>query len=166
MKLLAQPTTVFNDYKKVGLYVPTSHCTFKCVTEANAKGIKFIECQNHALAGCSKRIDMSAKEIYDIAQNDVFVEAIILSGLDPLDSFEETMKFVDEFRKLSDMELVIFTGYKEEEISDKIEMLSKYNGITMKVGRYDPTIPAKYDPIGEVTLATGNQYFINVSNLN
>jgi hypothetical protein len=165
MKLLAQPKTVFNDYKKVGLYVPTSCCTFKCVTEAKEKGIEFIECQNHALLGCNK-INMSAKDIYNMVQEDVFVEAVILSGLDPLDSFEETIEFIDEFRKLSDMEIVIFTGYKEEEISNKMSLLSKYNGITMKVGRYDPTIPPRYDPIGEVTLATGNQYFINLTTLN
>ena len=160
MRLLGEPRTTFNDYKKTGLYIPTSFCTFKCVKEAKAKGIDFVECQNHELIKQEFLLDLSAKDVIEeYIENDPFIECIILSGLDPMDSFEETFHFIKEFRELSDLEIVIFTGYYEHEVLEDLIRLKEFKDITIKFGRYDPSQKPRFDELGEVNLISGNQYF-------
>ena len=165
MKLLGEPTIVFNDYKKTGLYLALTKCNFKCVKEAKAKGLKLIECQNHSLANQKSFLNLSTQEIYDFyISTNPFIECVIMSGLDPIDSWNEgTIEFIDEFRKISDMEIVIFTGYYPNEIEDKLNILKTYKNITIKFGRYSPEVDSRFDDIGEVNLISGNQYFQVIS---
>ena len=95
MRLLGEPELVFNDYEKPGLYLATPVCNFKCVKEARLKGINFVECHNHSLSKQDFYFEISTREIYDeFIKDNPFVECVILSGLDPMDSWENTIEFI------------------------------------------------------------------------
>ena len=70
--------------------------------------------------------------------------------------------FIRIFRKFSNDDIVIYTGYnKEEERSqDLIEFIKKnqYKNIIIKYGRYIPNQTPHYDEIIGVKLASDNQY--------
>jgi len=160
MKVAGSPRTVFNDYKRVGLYIATPFCNFKCVKEAKEKGIE-IHCHNGGLDNVG---DLSAETLVArYIKTNPFIECIILSGLDPIDNWEETKQFIDDFRRVIDMEIVVFTGYYPEEIKDKLEEIKHHDNIMFKFGRFDPTNESKFDETGGVTLATGNQFFKSLS---
>ena len=55
-------------------------------------------------------------------------------------------------------DVVIYTGYKEEEILDKINVLKSYEPIIIKFGRYVPNQKSHYDDVLGVNLASDNQY--------
>ena len=80
--------------------------------------------------------------------------------LEPFDSFNQLLLFIQEFRKVSDDDIVIYTGYTEREVYDLIYLspLLKYKNIIIKFGRYIPNSENKYDEILGVTLASQNQY--------
>jgi len=40
--------------------------------------------------------------------------------LEPFDQLEDVLDIIDKLRKVSDAEVVIYTGYKEEELEDCI----------------------------------------------
>jgi len=168
MKLLGRPKTVLSDYKKFAIYLPTTFCTLKCMTELKQREIKLEEheeCHNHKLLGCNT-IELSTLDIKTkYIDNNPLVECVILSGLDPMDDFDNSIKFIKEFRELDKkMEIVIFTGYEPEEIMDKINLLKEIDNrnITFKFGRFRPDLKPRYDEVGEVTLISGNQYFKNI----
>jgi hypothetical protein len=159
MYLLGEPRLTFNDYHKTCLYLATPRCNFKCVREAREKGIEIVECQNHALAG-SLPTDYSAEEVAKAYHESVFAEALLLSGLDPLDCWEDVIVFLREFRAIEPgVEVVLYTGYYEHEVLEQVRQLSELGNVMVKFGRYDPSVPPGYDEVGGVTLASGNQHF-------
>jgi len=156
MKVAGNPKTVFNDYKKVGLYIATPFCNFKCVKEAKEKGVE-VTCHNGGLDYVS---DMSAQDVVEKHLSiNPFAECIILSGLDPIDNWVETKQFINDFRKITDMEIVLFTGYYPNEIMDKLVELEHHEDIMFKFGRFNPINKPRFDDLGGVKLSTGNQYF-------
>jgi hypothetical protein len=164
LQLCGEPNLVFNDYKKTGLYIPIYGCTMKCVKEARKRGDMKTICQNSELLEHGS-ISYPFEKILDRITSDPFIECIIFSGMEPMDSFDDIYSFIKQFRKLSDLEIVIFTGYDYLEIIDKIIKLQRFPDITMKFGRYKADFPVlpKYDEVGKVTLASGNQYFRKIS---
>jgi hypothetical protein len=166
MKLLSEPVIVYNDYKLNALYIPIGvTCDFKCVKEAKAKGLEFMECHNHEFIN-KEKYEMSTDEVLTKIQGNPFIECIILSGLEPMDCFKSVSDFISEFREKSDMEIVIFTGYYANEVTDKLKTLKRYDNITFKFGRYDPSAKPRYDEVGKVTLISGNQYFSKLESIN
>lgn len=166
MKLSGIPTMVFNDYKKTSLYIPFINCTLKCVKEAKERGEYMVECQNHSLLKLKEYLHISVEDIKkQYIDNNPFIEAVILSGLDPFDSWEDAYEFITEFRKISDMEIVIFTGYEPFEIHEKLLQIKNFSNIIIKFGRYKPLEPKRYDEIGMITLISGNQRFIKLEDL-
>ena len=77
--------------------------------------------------------------------------------------FQELISFIDKFRKISNDDIVIYTGYYKIEIEKEIEILKKYKNIIIKFGRYIPNRPNRYDDILGVTLASDNQYAEKIS---
>lgn len=65
--------------------------------------------------------------------------------------------FIEEFRKLSNDDVVVYTGFDKDEIIDKVVELSQYRNIVIKFGRYVPNQKSKYDEVLGVTLASPNQ---------
>lgn len=149
----------FVNYKKPSLFLISSICNWKCCKEAN---IPITICQNNPL------IDKPTKEfgiesIYTLYMNNDITKAIVIGGLEPFMQFDEFISLIDYFRKYTDDDIVIYTGYYEEEIKDKIELLKQFPNIIIKYGRYVPNNSPHYDEILGVNLISDNQYAEKIS---
>jgi hypothetical protein len=75
-----------------------------------------------------------------------------------MDSWDDLQCFILNFRYWSGDDVVIYTGYTEEEIQDKLEWLQWYGPVIVKFGRYMPGQQSHYDEVLQVKLASDNQY--------
>lgn len=147
----------FINYKKSSMYVAFPFCNFKCEKEC---GIKC--CQNSPLA-LSPNIDINVDKLVDrYVKNDI-TKAIVMAGLEPLDSFDDVLTFIDRVRQKTDDDIVIYTGYYKTEILDKIEVLQRYKNIIIKYGRYVPGQESHYDELLGIKLANKEQYAEKIS---
>ena len=89
-------------------------------------------------------------------------EAIVFGGLEPFLQFDEVYEFISEFRKESNDPVVIYTGYNEDEIRDKLDVLSSFESIIVKLGRFNPNGKKRYDNVLGITLSSNNQYAIKL----
>jgi len=153
---------IFNDfvnYKKPCLTLETPYCDFKCDKECGMQ-----VCQNGPLA----KADTNEYHDYNIIKtydDDELSQAIVFQGLEPLDDrfFQELLDFIEKFRKERNDDIVIYTGFNEEEIKDKINILSEYENIIIKFGRFVPNQCSHFDEILGVELASPNQYARRIS---
>lgn len=157
MKLLGVIFEDFINYKKTSMVLEFPYCSFKCDKECG-KSV----CQNSALAEAEK-IDIDILSLISRYINNPITRSIVCQGLDPIDSWEDLLLFITEFRKRSDDDFVIYTGYREDEIKDKIEILKQFPNIVIKFGRYIPNQKPHHDDILGVDLASDNQYAIKIS---
>lgn len=142
----------FVNYKKPSMFLLFSRCSFKCDKECGRE-----VCQNSRLAN-EENINIGVKTIVDRYNNNSLTSAIVCGGLEPFDSWDDLFSFIDDFRLESDDDIVIYTGYIEEEIQDKINILKDYDNIIIKFGRYIPNQSPHYDEVLGVKLASDNQY--------
>ena len=143
------------NYKKTSMYIIFPYCFgFKCGAQC---------CQNSALAQ-EKNIDCDIDEIIIRYNDNPLTEAIVMGGLEPFDSFSDLLWFVVKFRydnKTDD--IVIYTGYNEDEIASEIDELREYPNIIVKFGRFVPGQKPHYDEVLGVELASDNQYARRIS---
>lgn len=142
----------FVNYKKASMFIAFPSCTFKCERE-NPE----CHCQNGTLA-TSPDIEVDTKYIVDRYMKNSITSAIVCGGLEPMDSIEELYNLIMAFRLKTDDDVVIYTGYKKEEIEDKVALLSMLKNITIKFGRYVPNQEEIIDPVLGVKLANKGQY--------
>lgn len=100
----------FENYKVPALFLAFPKCTFKCEKEAGCK-----MCQNSQLVHESD-LECTADAIITLYMNDPLSKAVVCGGLEPLDSLDELIPFIMEFRYYSPDPIVIYTGYTEEEV--------------------------------------------------
>lgn len=158
MKIRALVQEDFLQYKKPSMFIGTCYCTWKCCREYG--DIKI--CQNSNLAKEPIRYIEDSKLVNRYLENDI-TKAIVFGGLEPLEQYNELDNFIDVFRKYSDDDIVIYTGYNEEEVGLYISELKKYKNIIIKFGRYIPNDTSHYDNILGVELASSNQYAKKIS---
>ena len=139
------------------MFIGFSKCSFKCDKEFGS-----CICQNSSLAN-SPSIEVSEKEIAERYISNPITSSIVCGGLEPFDTFEELINLITEIRNLTDDDIVIYTGYKYEEIKDKINILKKFNNIIIKFGRYIPNSSKKYDDVLGVYLSSENQYALRLN---
>lgn len=133
-------------YKLPSLFIGTSKCSRHC-----------INCQNEKLRHTGIEVDNF--RLINLYLNNPLTKAITFGGLDPLDTFEEVLSFYEEFRKISREPVVIYTGYREEEVSDKIALLVPFGGkLIVKFGAYIEGHERHYDEVLGVWLISDNQY--------
>ena len=142
----------FVNYKKPSMFIGFPTCTWKCEKECGERC-----CQNSALAQ-SPNINVSIGVLIERYMNYPITKAVVCGGLEPLDSWDELQNFIQLFRYWCPDDIVIYTGYKENEIQDKLEWLSLYEPIVVKFGRYIPNQEPHYDKVLGVKLASDNQY--------
>lgn len=157
MKILGLNDEDFIQYKEPSMFIIMPFCTFKCNKDAGS-----VVCQNYKLID-SPKVDISAKKIVDRYIANPITKAIVLGGLEPFDSFDDVLELVDELRKHCDHTVVIYTGYRNDEIEDKIKELSNYENIIVKFGRYIPGHETHYDPVLGIQLRSLNQYRVKIS---
>lgn len=149
----------FQDYKVTSMFICTNYCDGKCWKES---GLSPDICQNTNIIK-QKTFNISDEKIIERYVNNPITSAIVFGGLEPFDQFDELRSFISRFREVSNDDVVIYVGYKEEEVLDKTEMLKEFPNIIIKFGRYVPNAPSRYDEILGVTLASDNQYAKKIS---
>lgn len=141
------------------MFIGATSCDWKCCKEQN---LPCSICQNYSWSKNEiKNIDNQI--LIDSYVNNDLTEAIVFGGLEPFLQFDELIEFIKEFRKISQDDIVIYTGYNENEIEAKINKLKEFKNIIVKFGRYIPNKPSRYDEILGVTLASDNQYTKRIS---
>ena len=147
MKIKTYVEESFEYYKKPVLLIASPNCSFKCCREA---GIPIEICQNAPWA-LKPTYEVSVSMLVQLYTNNSLTEGVVFGGLEPFDSFEDMLIFIREFRRVSSDVVIVYTGYDEAEVRDKISTLSQFPNIIIKFGRYIPT------------LASDNQYAKKIS---
>lgn len=142
----------FANYKEPSMFIAMPSCTWKCCIDNPSI------CQNNSLAKAETK-DVSIQYIITLYRNNPICRGIVFGGLEPFDSFDELIYFIYTFKQYySEDYIVIYTGYNEDEIEDKIEVLKRYKNMIIKFGRYVPNQKPHYDEVLGVYLASDNQY--------
>ena len=162
----------FVNYKLPSMFIVMPNCSFKCDWE-NGSPV----CQNSVLA-LQPAHDVSHEYLVKRYLRNEISHAIVLGGLEPFDSFDDVVALVRYAREtwfhVDDGSLayvkthcyddiVIYTGYNKDEITDKIDILKQYPNVVVKYGRYIPNQQPHYDPVLGVYLASDNQYAERIS---
>lgn len=142
----------FVNYKKPSMFLMFPKCSWKCEKECGKK-----VCQNSELAN-AETISIHILDLIHRYNNNDITSAVVCGGLEPFDSWDELSNFIELFRANSSDDIVIYTGYNKEEISDYVNELSRYSNIIIKYGRYIPDSNCIHDECLGVTLASDNQY--------
>ena len=146
----------FVNYKKPCMTIIMPKCDFKCDRECGSD-----VCQNSHLAHQSN-ITINISSVIDryYIDNNI-VEALVFQGLEPFDSFGDLYSFIYKFTEKSNDDIVIYTGYNEDEVEDMVKDLIniiEVNRLIIKYGRFIPNSEHRFDEILGVELASTNQY--------
>ena len=145
------------NYKKTSMFILFPNCTFKCEKDCGEHC-----CQNSALAQ-SNSIEIHVLSIVERYINNPLTSAIVIGGLEPFDSWNDLMSLIIELREQTEDDIVIYTGYKKEEVNYAIDWLTLFPNIIVKFGRFVPNQPSHYDDVLGVNLASDNQYAERIS---
>lgn len=147
----------FTNYKKPSMFIAFPYCTFKCDRECG-KPI----CQNSDLA-YAPNIEIETGIIIQRYLNNPITSALVLGGLEPFDSFGDMVSLIYQFRLECDDDIIIYTGYVEDEIFTQVIMLKEFKNIIIKFGRYIPNSNKHYSNLLGIELASDNQYAVKIS---
>jgi hypothetical protein len=150
----------FVNYKVPCMTIEVPYCDFKCDKECGMQ-----VCQNSALATATI-YEYDDFQIIKTYLRDNVTRAICFQGLEPLDRrfFADLVEFIRRVRESGCKDdIVIYTGFKEEEVGSKIEILSHFKNIIIKFGRFIPDQESHYDKVLGVELASPNQYARRIS---
>lgn len=147
----------FVQYKKPSMTILFPSCSFKCEKECGEK-----VCQNSTLS-VAKEISIDTMSLVNRYINNSISQAIVCSGLEPFDSWNDLYQLISNFRKVTDDDIIIYSGYNREEIEDKIKHLIKFKNIFIKYGRFVPMQKKHYDETLGVYLASDGQYAEKIS---
>jgi len=148
----------FINYKKPSMVIEFPYCSFKCDKECGQP-----VCQNSPLVN-EPNIEISYDDLLTRYINNPITEAIVFQGLEALDSVSDVINLILWLRIKYNCkdDIVIYTGYKEEEVKWIVDILSSNTlintNIIIKFGRYIPNQEPHLDPILGVNLASDNQY--------
>ena len=147
----------FLQYKEPSMFLIFPSCTMKCDRECGRP-----ICQNSDLAN-APLIGIEVEKLVQRYLDNPITKAIVCGGLEPMDSFEQLVELVRVLRRFSADFVVVYTGYRNDEIEDELEELSKFPNIIVKFGRYVPDQEPHFDEVLGVNLASSNQYAARIS---
>lgn len=157
MKIKGLVDEDFVNYKLPSMFIATSKCSFKCDAECG-KAV----CQNLPLA-TAPVIEVDDKVLIERYLNNPISKAVVIGGLEPFDNSSELYEFVRKFRRYSNDDIVIYTGYYEHEIQDYVwEYMRDFVNIVIKFGRFIPDQQPHYDEVLGVNLASDNQKGVRI----
>lgn len=158
MIIKAIETEWFQDYKVPSMFIAFPKCSFKCERDCGV-----CCCQNSTLAKIDD-IHITLDEIVRQYKRNPITKAIVCGGLDPMDSFYDLLGLINYIRNSGILDdVVIYTGYTEDEVHREVEVLRECKNIVVKFGRFIPNGKKRYDEVLGVTLASDNQYAKRIS---
>lgn len=147
----------FVNYKKPSMFISTYTCSFKCCEECGQA-----VCQNLPLVSQST-IEVDNAELSQRYVNNNISQAVVIGGLEPLDDVKDILEFIRVFRRYSDDDIVIYTGYNEKEVQPCIDRLKAMaSNIIIKFGRFVPDQQPHYDEVLGVKLASDHQKGVRI----
>lgn len=147
----------FSNYKKTSMFIGFPTCSWKCEKECGQK-----VCQNSALSA-AQSIDIPIDKIVERYIKNPITNAIVMGGLEPFESFDDLYELVMAFRKNTDDDIVLYTGFYDFEIQKFVDKLSKFHNIIIKFGRYIPDNERHFDDVLGIYLSSDNQYGKKIS---
>jgi len=160
MKLRGYQEESFVQYKKPCMFLATSKCDFKCDRECGRS-----VCQNTDLASADI-MELDNTYLIERYLSNTITSSVVIGGLEPFDTLGDTFDFIWDFRKFSDDDIIIYTGYTLEELKliahNCLNEFSKLGNVYVKLGRYIPDRPSRVDDILGVELASDNQYCVKL----
>jgi hypothetical protein len=143
----------FINYKRPSMVIAFPTCHRNCK-----------ECQNAHIRTLDN-IEISIPKVIQRFIENPLTEAIVCQGLEPFDSFSDVWKLVETLRDdyKSNVPIVIYSGYSEDEIPVQKGILSAYENIIIKFGEYQAGQNPHYDDVLGVFLASDNQYGKQIS---
>ena len=149
----------FVQYQKPCMFISTCFCDWKCCKEL---GMDICMCQNSP-AYDSKIVNKHNDALVKRYMKNPISQSIVFGGFEPMLQFDELVELIRRFREETSDDIVIFTGYYENEIKDKIDVLKHFRNIVVKFGRYVPGQEPHLDPVLGVKLANKEQYATRIS---
>lgn len=149
-------TEDFTNYKVPSMFIGCIDCDGKCCTEG---GFSPSVCCNDVWRKTDV-FEVSDREIIKAYLKNPITHAFVFGLLEPMLQFEEIIAFIKALRvdyKCYD-DVVIYTGYREDELQEEISELAEYGNVVMKFGRYSPGFQKHFDETLGVFLASPNQY--------
>lgn len=147
----------FVNYKKSAMFLIFPWCDFKCEKDC---GIQC--CQNSSLAN-QPTCEIPVENIVERYITNPITHSIVIGGMEPFCSWKDLQDLIQSLREKTEDDIVIYTGYYENEITNQIEQLKQYKNIIVKFGRFIPNRPHKKDDVLGVTLASDNQFAVKIS---
>lgn len=147
----------FVNYKKPSMFLGTCFCDLKCCKE---RKYDFSICQNSEILK-QEMNPFKISSIYNIYKKSDIVKAVVIGGLEPLLQIDEITSLINYFRKHGcDDDIVVYTGYTEQEVMDNSEWkrLLEYHNIVMKYGRFIQGDKPHFDEVLGINLISDNQY--------
>lgn len=150
----------FINYKKPCMFISTCFCDWKCCKEAD---IPTTVCQNYNI-NSDNNIPIEISDIYKKYISNPISKAIVIGGLEPLKQNDDLLDLIQYFRQKKCFDdIVIYTGYNENEISDFIlSIKERFTNIYIKFGRFVPGQQIHYDEILGVNLSSDNQKGVKI----
>ena len=143
----------FCQYKKPCMTIVFPYCSFKCDKECGES-----VCQNSALA-LSPDIEVDTYVVVKRFLDNEMVNTLCCAGLEPFDSPRDLNRLISLLRFCEcEDEIIIYTGYTEEEVAKYFPWIYAYKNIIIKFGRFIPNKPHHIDEVLGVELASDNQY--------
>ena len=143
----------FVNYKTTSMLILFHTCSFKCGR---------VICQNNLLTTYPD-IDISIEDIVWRYTSNQLSRALVLSGLEPFDSYDDLIALAQYFRRKSSAPIVIYSGYTEDEITNDFKEIYTINNVIIKFGRYIPGHKSHFDNVLGVSLSSDNQYAKQIS---
>lgn len=156
MKLKQLIDEDFVNYKKPSMFIGTSECDWKCCKE---QGLDISICQNSQLAN-SKTIDVPVEDLVHRYIDNPLTEAVVFGGLEPIKQQKDILDFIYLLRENDCYDdIVIYTGYNENEIEFVIEFLKAMaqKNLFIKFGRFIPDDTPHFDDVLGIELSSNNQ---------
>ncbi len=149
--------TDFIQYKSPCCFIVMPKCSFKCEKDCGITGI----CQNSNIVKM-ENIDVDDDSLINRIINNDISKCVVFGGLEPFDSVD-LRAFLTKLRDKSNILVIIYTGYTEEEVKLNYCWIYNITNVIIKFGRYIPNQNYHYDDILGVELASNNQYSKKIS---
>lgn len=155
MKVLKIVDERLSDYRMPMLMLVATSCDWKCSKDAHFPATL---CQNHQWKDV-EAFDVTPQNVYAAFVKNPITCGLLFGGLEPFLQFDEMLDVIRYFRQQTiAAPIVIYTGYREDEVADKIAILSNFQNLIVKFGRFIPRQVPHMDPVLGVKLASDNQY--------